>query len=124
MSMSALDSIYFVAYALFLAGASLTLRRIRPGASLWVMVAGVVIDFFATVIPCAGFKSLAIGIGSSPAIVSAISLGVGIWTAFLAAVFIRLMGRQALFHTILIFIKIFWFIDLVLFMYGVYAIEA
>jgi len=85
------------------------------------MVAGVLIDFFATVIPHAGFKSLAINIGASAAIISGISLGVIVWTLFLAAVFVRLMGRIPLFCAMVAIIKVVWFIDLMLFMHGVYT---
>lgn len=122
--MPAQDFVYFIAYGLFLVGASLTLRRARPRASLWLMVAGVLLDFFATILPNAGFKSLAIGIGSSPAIVSGIALDVLVWTAFLAGVFVRLMGRQTLYYSIIVVIKIMWFVDLVLLLYGVYTIKA
>lgn len=118
------DIVYFTAYVIFLVGSSLTLRQIRPVVSLWVMVTGVLIDFFATILPNAGFKSLAIGIGSSPEILAGITLGVLVWTVFLAAVFVRLMGRQSLYYSIIVAIKIMWFVDLVLLMYGVYTIKA
>ena len=86
------------------------------------MVAGVLIDFFATVLPNTGFKSLAIGIGDSAPIIWGITLGVLVWTLFLVAVFIRLMERMTLFYFTIALIKVVWFIDLILFMYGVYTL--
>lgn len=114
------DSLYLAAFCIFLIGASLTLREISPPYSLWIMVGGVLIDFFATVIPNRGFKSMAIGIGSSAEIVSGIVLGVLVWTIFLAAIFVRIRGNQSFFCTIIALIKLLWFVDLVLFFYGVY----
>jgi hypothetical protein len=45
-----------------------------------------------------------------------------VWTAFLAAIFIRLMGRRELFFRLIICIKLCWLADLILFVYGVYAL--
>ena len=80
------------------------------------------VDFFGTVIPNPGFQSLAIGVGSNAAIVCAISLGVVVWVAFLSAIFVRLMGRKKLFFYLIVCIKIAWLADLILFIYGVYAL--
>jgi len=86
------------------------------------MGGGMLINFFGTVIPNPGFQSLAIGIGSNAAIVWAIALGVAVWAGFLAAVFVRLMGRKELFFWLIVCIKISWLADLILFIYGVYAL--
>ncbi|MFC1592143.1 hypothetical protein ACFL43_06435 [Thermodesulfobacteriota bacterium] len=114
------DSIYFIAFCVFLAGAALNLRGYKPRRSLWIMVVGVLIDFFATVLPHTGFKSLAIGIGTSPAIIAGIVLGVVVWTLFLAAVFVRLTGRVPLFCVMIALVKVLWFSNLVLCLHGVY----
>ena len=114
------DIVYFIAFCIFLIGASLYLRGIKDKYSLWIMVVGVLIDFFATILPNTGFKSLAIGIESSAELISGIILGVLVWTLFLGAVFVRLMGKQSLFYIMITVIKIAWFIDLVLVMHGVY----
>ncbi len=120
--MSPYDVIFIAAYLMFLYGAALTCRGRRQKQALWIMGAAMMVNFFGTVIPNPGFQSLAIGVGSNAAIVWAIVVGVALWTAFLTAVFVRLMGRKQLFFYLIVCIKICWFADLVLFMYGVYAI--
>ncbi len=84
------------------------------------MTGGVVLDFFATVIPSYGIKSLAIGIGSSMTIIAAIALGVVVWCLFLATVFLRLVEKHALSCVLVTVMTIAWFVDLVLFINGVY----
>lgn len=120
--MSPYDTLYILAYMLFLCGAALACRSVRQKEALWIMGAGMLINFFSTVIPNPGCQSLAIGIGSNGAIIWAITLGVAVWAAFLAAVFVRLMGRKELFFSLIICIKLCWFADLILFIYGVYAL--
>ena len=120
--MMANDIIYFIAFCIFLIGASLNFRGIKTKYSLWIMVIGVLIDFLATIIPNTGLKSLAIGIEASAEIISGIILGVFVWTLFLGAVFVRLMGKLSLFYIIITVIKVAWFIDLILVMHGVYGL--
>jgi len=115
------DSVYFIGYGVFLCGAYLHTRKIKRNVSFWIMVAGVLIDFFGTVIPHAGFKSLAIGIGVNSAMAVGIVLGVLVWMLFLCALFVRLAGNLNLFYNMLYIIKIGWFLDLVLFVRGVYS---
>jgi hypothetical protein len=120
--MSPYDILYIVAYMLFLCGAALACRSVRQKEALWIMGAGMLVNFFGTVIPNPGFQSLAIGIGSNTAIICAIALGVAVWTVFLAAVFVRLTGRKELFFSLIVWLKLCWFADLILFIYGVYAL--
>ncbi len=115
------DSVYFIAFVIFLIGAGLSLRGIKPRGSMGVMIFGVLIDFFASVLPNSGFKSLAIGIGNNPAIITGITLGIVIWALFLAAVFVRLMDKTAFFFVLIGLIKVVWFVDIMFFMYGVYV---
>jgi len=114
------DLIYFIAFCIFLVGSSLNLRGIKFRFSLWIMVIAVLIDFFATVIPNTGFKSLSINIGVSFPIITGTILGVIVWILFLAAVFVRLMGKMPLFYVIITVIKVVWFVELISFLYGVY----
>jgi hypothetical protein len=114
------DLTYFIAFCVFLIGTYLHFRGIKPKYSLWVMAAGVLIDYFATILPNTGFKSLAINIGTSVTIVLGATLGVLVWTLFLAAVFVRLMGRLTLFYVIIVAIKVMWFLNIVFYLYGVY----
>ncbi len=120
--MSPYDLLYILAYIFFLCGAALACHGVRQKEALWIMGGGMLINFFGTVIPNPGFQSLAIGIGSNAAIVWAIALGVAVWAGFLAAVFVRLMGRKELFFWLIVCIKISWLADLILFIYGVYAL--
>lgn len=120
--MPAYDLIYFLTFLTFLFGAYHELRGTNQRYALWLMVTGVVIDFFAAILPNAGFRSQAINIGVSAVIVSAIALEILVWTAFLAAVFVRLMGRMSLYVVIITAIKVLWFIDIILFVSGVYGI--
>lgn len=121
--MSPYDAMYIVGYILFLYGAALACRHPRLQHALWIMGAGMMVNFFGTVIPNPGFQSLAIGVGANAAIIWAIALGVAVWVAFLAAVFVRLMGLNELFFYLVVCIKISWLADLILFMYGVYALS-
>ena len=114
------DLTYFIAFCVFLIGTYLHFRGIKPKYSLWVMAAGVLIDYFATILPNTGFKSLAINIGTSVTIVLGATLGVLVWTLFLAAVFVRLMGRLTLFYVIIVALKVMWFLNIVFYLYGVY----
>lgn len=116
-----LDGMYFVAYGAFLLGAAFYVRNIGESRAYWIMAVAVALDFFATVIPSYGFKSVAIGIGSSVTIITAIALGVVVWCLFLGVVFLRLVGKHALSSALLTVITIAWFIDLVLFLKGVYG---
>ena len=118
--MPLVDGIYFLAFGLFLVGSSLHLRGVASRPALWLMAFSVVLDFYATIIPSSGFKSLAINIGAHLAIITGITLEISVWCLFLAAVFVRLMGKQPLFYRAITAIKILWFISLVAFMYGVY----
>ena len=120
--MSPYDLLYILAYILFLCGAALACHGVLQKQALWIMGGGMMINFFGTVIPNPGFQSLAIGIGSNAAIVWAIALGVAVRAGFLAAVFVRLMGRKELFFWLIVCIKISWLADLILFIYGVYAL--
>lgn len=122
--MSLFDGLCCVAYVLFLLGEAQNFWGSVPAKSLWVMVLAVTTDFFITVVPNPGCKSLAINIGSSPEIITAIVLCVVVWLTFLGAVFVRLMGRMTLFFVLLVATKLLWFVDLVLFFYGVYNFRA
>lgn len=117
--MSFFDSLCYVAYVLFLLAAAHNFRVTASRISLWVMGAAVTADFFTTVVPNPGCKSLAINIGSSSEIITAIVLCVVVWLTFLGAVFVRLMGRTKLFFALLVATKLLWFVDLVLFFFGV-----
>ena len=120
--MSRFDAIYFIAFAVFLAGAGASQRTLHRRRALWVMVAGVLLDFFATIMPAPGFKSLAINIGSNRYIMAGIMLGVVVWCLFLVAVFVRLMNQPVRYARMLSAIKIIWFVDLALLLQGVYGV--
>jgi len=113
------DWVCCITYVCFLCGAAGYFRNHAPARSLWIMAASVTVDFFATVIPNSGCKSLAINIGASLEIIAAITLGAFVWLLFLGAVFVRLMGKPTLFFVFISSIKILWFVDLVLFFHGV-----
>lgn len=114
------DASYAIAYIVFLFGAAGTMRSSKARTPLWVMCCGITIDFFATVVPWSGTKSLAINVGANPQIVAAIVLGFVPWAGFLLALVARLMGKTPLFHGLLVLIEATWFVDLVLFVIGVY----
>ncbi|MCX8043079.1 MAG: hypothetical protein N3B18_03025 [Desulfobacterota bacterium] len=118
------DGVYCAAYIMFLTGAACAFSGWIPAGSLWLMAGGITVDFFATVIPNSGCKSLAINIGTHPLIIVAISICVMVWLLFLGAVFVHLMGRSAHFFVMIVITKVLWFLDLVLFFYGVYALHA
>ena len=120
--MLAIDIVYFIAFCIFLTGASLSFRGIKEKYSLWIMATGVLIDFFATILPSTGFKSLAIGIEGSAELITGIILEVLVWNLFLGAVFVRLMGKFSFFYIIITVIKVSWFIDLILIIHGVYGL--
>ena len=120
--MSLNDTIYFISFSAFLAGMSLYFQGVKKSTSFWVMTVSVLVDFFATIIPNNGFKSLSINIGSSAMIMSAISLGILVWVLFLVAVFVKVMEKYFLFNILITIISVLWFIDIILYMYGVYTL--
>ncbi len=113
------NGVYFFALGLFIAGTILHMSGRYMRTALWLMTAGVIIDFFATVLPHTGFKSLVIGIDFSASIVCGIFLGVSTWVIFLSALFVRLSGRTRLFHRLIIAIAVIWSLNLALCLYGI-----
>ncbi len=116
------DIIYIGSFALFLTGAYLFFRSQRKRTAHRLMLAGILVDFFATVIPHSGFKSVAINVGSSLSIVSAMALAVLVWLLFLVSIFVRVTQQHTYYCRMLILIIILWFVDLVLFLYAVYRL--
>lgn len=114
------DIIYFAAYGIFLTGAFLFFRSSRKTTAHRMMTAGVLVDFFATVMPHSGFKSVAINVGSSATIISAMGLAAMVWLLFLASLFIRATQKNHYYYRMILSIIVLWFLNLVLFLHGVY----
>ncbi len=116
------DIIYFISFAAFLIGMSLNFRDIKKRPCFWIMTISILADFFATILPNNGFKSMSINVGSSAMIMSAISLGIFVWILFLIAVSVRVMEKYDLFNTLITAVSVLWFLDIILYMYGVYTL--
>ncbi len=116
------DIEYIIAYCIFLIGASISFQKNAPRSSLIVMATGVAIDFLVSVLPLMKLKSMAIDIPSNLAIVSGIFLGIFVWLLFLAAVFVWTIKKFPLYHFLITAIEIIWFLDFILFLYGIYKV--
>lgn len=113
---------YYVAYCLFLFGASRSFRDNASRSSILIMTLGVLTDVSITLLRSIGIPFFQVDWkGTNSVIMFAIAFGVlFVWILFPVALITWRMGKKRLFHSIITVIEIGWFIDLVLFMYGLY----
>ncbi len=116
------EALYMVAYCVFLAGAAKSFRENASTASLRIMTAAIVLDIAVSMLPMAGISFLKSDVTVfNAAIIAGIILGFIVWIFFGAAVVMRKRGRIELFQRLILLVEILWFIDFIIFLYGVYA---
>jgi hypothetical protein len=86
------------------------------------MSCGVLLDVLISISPMMGVEFLQSGQEAmNMTIKFAIIFGViFVWILFPIAVFVWKRGNKALFHFLIVVIEIAWFIDFIMFLYGIY----
>jgi len=116
------EIIYILAYCVFLVGAAKSFRENGSKSSIWIMSCGVLLDVLISILPRTGIEFLQSGQEVMNMIIKfAIIFGViFVWILFPIALFVRKRGNKALFHFLIVVIEIAWFIDFIMFLYGIY----
>ena len=116
------EIIYILAYCVFLVGAAKSFRENGSKSSIWIMSCGVLLDVLISISPMMGVEFLQSGQEAmNMTIKFAIIFGViFVWILFPIAVFVWKKGNKALFHFLIVVIEIAWFIDFIMFLYGIY----
>ncbi|MCP4717673.1 MAG: hypothetical protein GY868_21325 [Deltaproteobacteria bacterium] len=123
MSLSA-QIILFIAYGLFLIGASLSFRTNGSRSAVVIMSAGYLLDLAVNLAPMTGLSWFQPATTVSNSIITtAIIFGIaGVWLPYPAALILRRINKLPAFHVLIAIIELCWFIDILLFMYGLYGI--
>ena len=115
------ETLYTIAYCLFVIGAARSYRDNGSRSSVLIMSCGVLLDFLLSMLPLMGVSALKMNLpGTNGVIVFAIILGFIVWLLFLAALWLRGTGRMAAYHSVITAMQIAWFIDFIAFLYGIY----
>lgn len=113
--------LYIIAYCTFMAGAARSFRDNGSTLSVWIMSAGVILDFLMSILPVLGVKALSANLkGTNGVIIFAIVFGFMVWLTYIAALIVRKKGNRPLFHVLIAVAEISWFIDFISFLYGMY----
>jgi len=113
--------LYIIAYCTFMAGAARSFRDNGSALSVWIMSAGVILDFLMSILPVLGVKALSANLkGTNGVIIFAIVFGFMVWLTYIAALIVRKKGNRPLFHVLIAVAEISWFIDFISFLYGMY----
>jgi hypothetical protein len=115
------ETLYAIAYCIFIIGASRSNRDNGSLLSVLIMSCGVLLDFLVSMLPMAGVSLLKMNLpGTNAVIVFAIGFGFIVWLLFFAALWLRRTGRIRAYHSIITVTQIAWFIDFIAFLYGMY----
>jgi len=115
------ETLYTIAYCLFVIGAARSYRDNGSRRSVLIMSCGVLLDFLLSMLPLMGVSALKMNLpGTNGVIVFAIILGFIVWLLFLSALGLRRTGRMAAFHSVITVMQIAWFLDFIAFLYGIY----
>ena len=121
--MSLNEGLYLIAYCTFLVGASKSFRDNGSSVSVCIMLCGIILDVAVSMLPLAGVQSLKMNAdGSNTLIMAAVALGVFVWLLFIAALLLRRSGSLARYHALITAVEVLWFIDYLMFLYGVYTV--
>jgi hypothetical protein len=113
--------LYIIAYCTFMAGAARSFRDNGSSLSVWIMSAGVLLDFLMSMLPVLGVKALSSNLkGTNSVIIFAIAFGFAVWLTYVAALIVLKRGNKPLFHVLIAVVEISWFIDFISFLYGMY----
>jgi hypothetical protein len=110
-----------IAYCLFLAGAALSFKTGGSRNARLMMSAAVLLDMVMAALPSLGILPPLTHHGSRNLVVmSGVLLGLFVWVLFAAALYLFRQHRHELYHSVILAIEILWFVDVMLFYYGVY----
>jgi len=110
-----------MAYSLFLAGAALSFKTGGSRNARLMMSAAVLLDMLMAILPSLGFLPPLTHPGARNILVlSGVMLGLLVWVLFAVALFLYRKHRNELYHTAILAVEILWFVDVMLFFYGVY----
>ena len=119
--MTLCETLYTIAYCLFVAGAARSYRDNGSRLSVLIMSCGVLLDFLVSMLPMMGVTALEMNLpGTNSVIIVAIVFGFVVWLLFLAALWLRRAGRMAAYHSFITVTRIAGFIDFIAFLYGIY----
>lgn len=109
-----------LAFIIYMIGAMLSFRNADSKTGLSLMAVGVGLDILIVVLPKLGVSTLKMGITTmNPIIGAAIVLGFLVWLGFGAALILYKLHFQNSFQIVIGLTQIIWFIDILLFHYGV-----
>jgi hypothetical protein len=115
------ETLYTIAYCLFIVGSARSYRDNGSRLSVSIMGSGVLLDFLVSMLPLVGVAALKMNLpGTNAVIVFAIGFGCIVWLLFLAALWLRRTGRMEAYHSAITVTQIAWFIDFIAFLYGIY----
>jgi hypothetical protein len=115
------ELLYAAAYCVFLAGAAKSFRDNGSRESRWIMGCAVAADFLVSMLPMLGVDFLKMDLeGHNAAITLGIVLGFAVWLLFIAALIARKKGSGRLYHAGITMVEITWFLDFIIFLYGIY----
>ncbi|NTU57690.1 MAG: hypothetical protein HGB00_02020 [Chlorobiaceae bacterium] len=110
-----------IAYCLFLAGAARSFQGGGSRVSLMVMSAGVLLDMVTAVLPSLGIlPPMAHTANHKLVVMYGVMLGFLVWVLFGVALLLHRQHRQGWYHQVILVVEILWFIDVMVFLYGVY----
>lgn len=116
------EILYTIAYCIFIYGASKSFRENGSSRSVAIMLCGISLDFLVSMLPLAGVDFLKMKLeGTNSVIIFAIGLGFCVWILFAVALIIRKKGNLDLYHRLITAVQIAWFIDFIMFLWGIYA---
>lgn len=120
----AIEIFYFAAFGLFLLGSAFSFRDNGSPATLAIMSCGVAADMVLRLLPMGGFAGLPQNMGvTNPFIAQAVAFGMlTVWPAYFLALLFRKQRRMNFFHWLIAGIELIWFLDIILLLYGLYAI--
>jgi hypothetical protein len=110
------------AYCLFLAGAARSFQSGGSRTARLIMSAAVLLDMLIAILPSLGLVPPSTHpVSRNLLVMSGVLLGLFVWVLFAVALFLYRKHRQELYHTLILAIEILWFVDVMLFLYGVYS---
>jgi hypothetical protein len=110
-----------IAYCLFLAGAARSFKTGGSRNARLMMSAAILLDIAMAALPSLGILPPLTHHGSRNLVVmSGVLLGFFVWVLFAVALFLHRQHRLEPYHTAILAVEILWFVDVMLFLYGVY----
>ena len=120
MTRLSFEIVYLSAYCLFMLGAAMSFRDNGSKLSVLLMTLGYLTDVGISLLPMTGIPFFqAETEGTNPVTKFAIVFGIiTVWLVYPVALILWKKGKSGLFHFLIAFIEVCWFIDVVLFVYG------